>query len=409
MDPIQAHATQEFIKDYYGLSDDGSNKPPVKRRLRSGGGCTIPIRRRAKYGTRKEIASVNNRKKASLGTWLNSGSWTVAPTIGAVGNILGAGLSSLGLGLGSKYLWKNAGQAGNLLANAYGQLQGVNMSDVFGDNARASFNTGFYMPTVRRPRVNINPQLEKAAREATLQTRGINSNTLSSAGRLKRSAMTNASLNEIRSQLYADQANREEQIKQENNQAINEAGKTNAGLIMDYLKDYTSQRADLAKFNANVANERILGAAEARANAIQSQGQISAQAMQGIGNAFGSAFSQSALGFANAYNNKLTREHEFDMAMMGATPEARANYYANSKSISDSDAVSKANEYIRIAESTTNPLIREQYIGYANQILSARGKDLYQSPNSQNNSNDIADSMLNTNIMGNKKWGWYIY
>ena len=409
MDPIQAHATQEFIKRYYGLSDDGSNKTPVKRRLRSGGGCIIPIRRRAKYGTRKEIASINNRKKASLGTWLNSDSWTVAPTIGAVGNILGAGLSSLGLGLGSKYLWKRAGQAGDLLANAYGQLQGVNMSDVFGDNARASFNTGFYMPTVRRPRVNISPQLEKAAREATLQTRGINSNTLSSAGRLKRSAMTNASLNEIRSQLYADQANREEQIKQENNQAINEAGKTNAGLIMDYLKDYTSQRADLAKFNANVANERILGAAEARANAMQSQGQISAQAMQGIGNAFGSAFSQSALGFANAYNNKLTREHEFDMAMMGATPEARANYYANSKSVSDNDAVSKANEYIRIAESTTNPLIRDQYIGYANQILSARGKDLYQSPNSQNDSNNISDSILNNNIMGNRKWGWYIY
>lgn len=322
MDPIQAHATQEFIKDYYGLSDDGSNKTPVKRRLRSGGGCIIPIRRRAKNGTRKEIASVTNRKKASLGTWLKSGSWTVAPTIGAVGNILGAGLSSLGLGLGSSYLGRRVGQAGDLLANAYGQLQGVNMSDVFGDNARASFNTGFYMPAVRSSYVNVNPQIEKASRDNRLQLRGINSNTLSSAARLQRSGMSNAALDETRSKYFADKANREEQIKQTNLDAINEAGKTNAGLSIEYLKDFSAQRADLAKFNANIANERILGAAEARANAMQSRGQIGAQMMQGIGNAFGSALAQSAAGYSKAYSNKLRYDNELRQAMLKADDES---------------------------------------------------------------------------------------
>ena len=366
MDPIQAHATQEFIKRYYGLSDDGSTKTPVKRRLRSGGGCTIPIRRRAKNGTRKEIASINNRKKASLGTWLNSGSWTVAPTINAVGNFLGAGLSSLGLGLGSSYLGRRVGQAGDLLANAYGQLQGVNMSDVFGDNARASFNTGFYMPTVRRPRVNANPQLEKAARDARLQNLGINNNTLSSAGRIKRSAMTNASLDEIRSKIYADTANREEQIKQENNQAINEAGQTNAGLMMQYLRDNTSQRADLAKFNANVANERILGAAEARANTLQQLGQIGAQMRQGIGNAFGSAFSQSALGYANAYNDKLVRENELNMAMLKATPTGLANWYGIQ---SDEAAYNYFTSLGEQLQNTTDPDARAAIMNQMNAIL----------------------------------------
>ena len=322
MDPIQAHATQEFIKEYYGLSDDGSNKPPVKRRLRSGGGCTIPIRRRAKNGTRKEIASVTNRKKASLGSWLKSGSWTVAPTIGAVGNILGAGLSSLGLGLGSSYLGRRVGQAGDLLANAYGQLQGVKISDVFGDNARASFNTGFYMPAVRSSYVNVNPQIEKASRDNRLQLRGINSNTLSSAARLQRSGMSNAALDETRSKYFADKANREEQIKQANLDAINEAGKTNAGLSIEYLKDFSAQRADLAKFNANIANERILGAAEARANAMQTRGQIGAQAMQGIGNAFGSALAQSAAGYSKAYSNKLRYDNELRQAMLKADDES---------------------------------------------------------------------------------------
>ena len=373
MDPMQAHATQEFIKDYYGLSDDGSNKPPVKKRLRSGGGCIIPIRHRAKNGTRKEIASINNRKKASMGTWLKSGNWAVAPTIGAIGNFLGAGLSSLGLGLGSSYLGKRVGQAGDLLANAYGQLQGVNLSDVFGDNARASFNTGFYMPTVRRPRVNANPQLEKAARDARLQNAGINNNTLSSAGRLKRSAMTNAALDETRSRIYADTANREEQIKQENNQAINEAGQTNAGLMMQYLRDYTSQRADLAKFNANVANERILGAAEARAGAMQTRGQIGAQAMQGIGNAFGSAFSQSALGFANAYNSKLVRDNDLAKVMIGAGPEGMANYYTRFGS--DQEAEDYMLNLAEQARNTTDPDRRAELFYRINNIINMRFRD----------------------------------
>lgn len=373
MDPIQAHATQEFIKDYYGLSDDGSNKTPVKRRLRSGGGCIIPIRRRAKNGTRKEIASINNRKKASLGTWLNSGSWTVAPTIGAVGNILGAGLYSLGLGLGSSYLGRRVGQAGDLLANAYGQLKGVNMSDVFGDNARASFNTGFYMPAVRSSYVNVNPQIEKASRDNRLQLRGINSNTLSSAARLQRSGMSNAALDETRSKYFANKANREEQIKQANLDAINEAGKTNAGLSIEYLEDFSAQRADLAKFNANVANERILGAAEARAGAMQSRGQIGAQAMQGIGNALGSAFSQSALGFANAYNSKLVRDNDLAKVMIGAGPEGMANYYTRFGS--DKEAEDYMLNLAEQARNTTDPDRRAELFYRINNIINMRFRD----------------------------------
>lgn len=381
MDPIQAHATQEFIKNYYGLSDDGSNKPPVKRRLRSGGGCTIPIRHRAKNGTRKEIASINNRKKASMGTWLKSGSWTVAPTISAAGNLLGAGLSSLGLGLGSAYLGRRVGQAGDLLASAYGQLQGVNMSDVFGDNAKANFSIGQYMPALRTSYFNANPQLAQVARDARRQTRAVNSNTLSSAARLSRTNLANVTADDAKSKIYADKANREEQIKQANNQAINEAAAHNAQLMIDMNKNYAATRADLAKFNANVANERILGAAEARADAMQTRGQIGAQAMQGIGSAFGSALSQSALGFANALQTKSTREHEMDLAMLGATEEGTVNYYANSKYIDDDAASQKAFDYIERARNTIDEKLKARLIGYANTILGARGFSLVNNDN----------------------------
>lgn len=379
MDPIQAHATQEFIKNYYGLSDDGSNKTPVKRRLRSSSGCIIPIRRRAKNGTRKEIASINNRKKASFGTWLKSGSWTVAPTISAVGNVLGAGLSSLGLGLGSSYLGRRVGQAGDLLANAYGQLQGVNMSDVFGDNAKANFSIGQYMPALRTSYFNANPQLAQVARDARRQTRAVNSNTLSSAARLSRTNLANVTADDARSKIYADKANREEQIKQANNQAINEAAAHNAQLMIDMNKNYAATRADLAKFNANVANERILGAAEARAGAMQTQGQIGAQMRQGIGSAFGSALSQSGLGFANAYNSKLVRDHELAMSMTKMNDSQMATYLGNPMNGSTEEAKQKLAEYINAADNAWtngNTTVRDEYLLYATKIARRLGLEL---------------------------------
>lgn len=423
MDPMQAYAMQEYIKQAYGISDDGeSNTPPVKRNLRFTNGI-------AKNGTslKRQGKATNNRHKARVGYgrrfynwfapddlngndaygtewdggskgevvvtaptpskwskwWGNLGNklgntinnpknWWVAPTISAAGNLLGAGINALGVGLGSKYLTNAINERSRILSNAYGNLKGVDMSAVFGDKASLNFNKGLYMPALRAARVYDRPQLQRVEQDRLQQANAIRNNTGSSAAMLNRLASTNATANQRRGEIYANTANAQEQIKQANNQAINEAGQANAQLMMQYLKDYTSQKADLAKFNANIENEKIIGAAEAQASGINDIGQIGSQARLGITSAFGNALAQSGLGFANALNARNTYQNNIDVALLGATPDSKVDYYA-SDSVDFNTAYDVANKYLDKAKAANSILDRKKYLEWANSIRIGHG------------------------------------
>ena len=234
-----------------------------------------------------------------------------------------------------------------------------------------SFSKGHYMPVVRSSYYNANPELEGVNRATRTQTNAVNNNTLSSAARLSRNNLANTAAFDAKSKIYADKANKEEQVKQANISAINEAGASNAQLDIESIKNLTAVKADLAKYNANVANERILGAAEAEANALMQQGQIRGNMWQGIGNALGSAFTQSGLGFANAYNSKLTRDNELNMALLGATEEGMVRMYSNPNStiVNRNDALAKGWEYVERAKNASDANLRNKYIAWANSIF----------------------------------------
>lgn len=364
MSPNDVAAIQETYKAIDGIDSEGNNTSPVKRRLTSAGKTT-----------RQQINSLKNRHKYDIGGW-----W-LSPTISGVGNLLGAGLSALGIGTASNYLSKRVGEAGDILANAYGQLKGVSMEDVFGPNAngKLSFSLGHYLPVIRSSYYNANPELAQVDKDARRQTLAVNRNTLSSAARLSRTNLANTFAQDARSKIYADKANREEQIKQANVAAINEAAAHNAQLDIEMNKQFYGTKADLAKFNANIENEKILGAAETRANTLQQLGQIGANKRQGIAGAFGNAISQSALGFANAYNNKLTREHELAMAMTKMDDSQMATYLGNPMNGSTEEARRKLAEYINAADTAWtngNTRVRDEYLLYATKIARRLGLEL---------------------------------
>lgn len=366
----EAHAIQEYYKAIDGIDSEGKKISPVKRK-RAALGLTLPnnVHNTLKNGgsVKKQIVSLNNRRKFAGG-----GQWWLSPTISGIGNIAGAGLSALGIGFGSNYLSDRVSKAGDILANAYGQLKGVDFSSVFGDKGSAEFSRGLYMPAVRSSYYSADPWLEEVHRNTRLAQRATKNNTNSSSAQLNRIASTNANEGVETSKIYSTKQNWEEEIKQKNNQAINEAGQANAQLIMQYLKDYTAQKADLAKFNANIENEKILGAAETRANTLQQLGQIGANKRQGIAGAFGSALAQTGLGFANAYNDKLTRDFELDLAKLGATQEGLTSWYANSNYVSDEQAYAYAQRLLNSAKLSSGEA-REKAIQSANFILSSRG------------------------------------
>lgn len=380
MSPQDVAAIQETYKAIDGIDSEGNNTTPVKRRLRNGGTTT-----------KQTIASLKNRHRYATG-----GNWWLSPTISGVGNLLGAGLASWGIGSGSKYLSNRIGEAGDILANAYGQLKGVEMDDVFGANAngKLSFSLGHYLPVIRSSYYNANPELAQVDRDVRRQNNAVNNNTLSSAARLSRTNLANAAAQDARSKIYAEKANREEQIKQQNVQAINEAAAHNAQLDIEMNKNFFGTKADLAKFNANVANERILGAAEARADALSQQGAIGAQSRQGIANAWGSAISQTGLGFANAYNNKVTRDHELAMARMSATPTGQLTYWSD-ESTPIEGARQQIEQWRAAAENASTQSSKDYFNGLADQLEAARFKNRVKNPSKFNNGLDKIQTLLN--------------
>lgn len=398
MHPLTAYNIQENNKRMYGMDYNFAYISPVENNMYMalGGNASynplayndminlynggmnasmlpsiVPVDKRTmKNGgsTKAKLESFKRRNKAALG-------WAFAPSLGAAGNVLGAGISNWLINGAYKGLNQNIGQAGDILARAYENLQGVDMNTVFGSNAKAkaSFNMGHYMPVVRSTKINDNPQIARIDSDNRRQLRSIINNTGSSAAVLNRQANANAMAADRRSQVYADTANREEQIKQANNQAINEAGAHNAQIDIEGLRNYMGTIADIAKFNANVRNESILGAAQARADSLMSQGQTRATAKQSIGNAWASALSQSGLGFGNAANAKLTRDADIAKAMLSSTSSGRDTYMATMANAKDADAyiVGLAKQ----ANIETDPTVRTELVRRLNKVLTARGSE----------------------------------
>ncbi len=242
--------------------------------------------------------------------------------IGALGNLGGAWLTSWGANRASKYLAKAYTDAGNILGDAYDKLTGVDISSI----NRDMFRNQHYMPVVRSSNFNVNPQIEDTKREFNRLMRATNAGTLSSAARLSRLGLGTAAMGDQLSKIYADKYNKEEAIKQQTNQSINEAAARNAELDVQSSRDFTKHYVDLLKYNADIANERITGRAQALSDALMGSATTIANARQAIGQSWGNAVDKTAQGFSNALMTDAAQNLELDIARMSATREGELSY-----------------------------------------------------------------------------------
>lgn len=323
--PMDAFQIQEFLKGQKGLNDDGTRKPtaydtdyipssPVEgmyagqarqgKRVslkRCGGRAkaftgmglytqnpivpfssdlTPSYYTGAKYKSNPKYGSKNNR----FDNW--AGNYTGA-VYNAIGNFGGAGLTMLGNMLAGNQMAKAYTQAGNILSNAYSNMTGISMDELKRDDYAAPHT----LAVVRNPNTNINPQLERIRRNADYEQREINRNTLSSAARQQRLAATNDRMLQRVGEQYAYKQNADEQVKQQNAQAITATAQANADRDVQARKNYGDQRLQLLQYNNNIANQRLLGMAQAQSDALGQAAVSRASALQsGIG-AFGSALS----------------------------------------------------------------------------------------------------------------------
>lgn len=239
-----------------------------------------------------------------------------------LGNLGGAWLTSWGANRASKYLSKAYTDSADILANAYDRLQGVDMSSL----KREDFAGAHYMPVVQSVYQNVNPQLENTNREFRRLMRATNAGTLSTAARLSRQAGANSAAAEQRSAIYADQANREAQARLQNTQMINEAAAKNAEMDIQASRDFTNHYVDLLKYNADIANERITGRAQAIADGMLGAAGARGTAAQATGQAWGAAIQGAGQAFGNAIAVDTAQRNELDIARMTATRRGELSY-----------------------------------------------------------------------------------
>jgi hypothetical protein len=347
MNPQYAFDIQQQLKAIYGINDDGSkiDKSSYKQMAKCGGHYKL------KCGGR--IKRVNG------GFWQNH----AGATYNAVGNLLGAGITAIGNGIAGRKLSNAYNNAGNILADAYSQMHGIDLSEI----SKSDYTPAHVMAIVSNADTNINPQLERIRRDAAAQTKQVNNSTMSSAARQQRLAGINDRSLQRATEQYAYKQNEDQKIQQANAERIQQASATNAQLDSQANQEYAKSRLALMQYNNDIENSKIAGAAQARADAMTQSSTASATAWQNSMNAIGSAIANTGQGFASSYEAIRKSNDDFanTYAGLGNEQQVKAallryertgddsyiNSLLNSNMISDSERVAlnraKANK-IRI-------------------------------------------------------------
>lgn len=340
MHPQDAFDVQQQIKAIYGINDDGSktNKSSYKQV--------------AKYGGHRRLKCGGRIKKGNGGFWQNY----AGATYNAAGNLLGAGITAIGNGIAGRKLSNAYNNAGNILADAYSQMHGIDLSEI----NRSDYTPAHVMAAVSNADTNINPQLERIRRDAAAQSKQVNNSTMSSAARQQRLAGINDRSLQRASEQYAYKQNEDQKIQQANAERIQQASAANAQLDAQANQEYAKSKLALMQYNNDIENSKIAGAAQARADAMTQSSAASATAWQNSMNAIGSAIANTGQGFASSYEAIRKSDDDFanTYAGLGNEQQVKAallryertgddsyiNSLLNSNAISDSEraALNKA-------------------------------------------------------------------
>lgn len=246
-----------------------------------------------------------------------------ALAVSTAANLAGAVTNHIGNLMGQHRLSDAYNKAANTMTDAYNSLRQI---DANGLLDYSQFRGAMYLPAIRSANVNVNPQLQDINRANLRQQRSINNNTLSSAARLNRSAFFENSSQDARSKVYADQANREEDIKQKNNQMINQASAANVQSQNELRKSLANLRLELAKYNNDIANERILGAANAQSQMGINTASAKANAYNATSQSFANALNTIGNNYYGAWQTQYKADQELQRALAGADSSARLQY-----------------------------------------------------------------------------------
>lgn len=333
MHPQDAFDTQQQIKAIYGINDDGSKSNNLPRREALIGlnhviqypfvdntidNATVATVYNQNNNNNNQVFKCGGHRRLKCGGRVkkgNGGFWQnyTGATYNAVGNLLGTGISAIGNGIAGHKLSNAYNTAGNILADAYSQMHGIDLSEI----SRSDYAPAHVMAAVSNADTNINPQLERIRRDAASQAKQVNNSTMSSAARQQRLAGINDRSLQRASEQYAYKQNKDQDIQQANAYRIQQASAANAQLDAQANQEYAKYKLALMQYNNDIENSKIAGAAQARADAMTQSSTASATTWQKSMNAIGSAIANTGQGFASSYDAIRKSDDDFSKTYAG--------------------------------------------------------------------------------------------
>lgn len=327
LDPMIAFYIQEGIKNKYNIPDSGEKaKHSVNRNTNAYGGASdinitpdlsldflAPVATGIVAGTRDtnqakngtSLKNSNTRKKLEGGGY--SGAWW-----NAVGNLAGAGINWLGNSIGGKKLSNAYSDASDTLANAFNSLKTINLNDI----KREDYAAAHAMAALQAPIINTGA--EKAAAERSLQRNlnTINRGTSSAAAAQDRIAKAEIDYNDKISGIESNANRLKQGIIQNNMNRITQVSSENANRDTAANQAYANAKLNVMQYNNAIENQRIMGAAQAKADGLTQSATAIANSRTATANSFANALTNTASGFVNAYDTN--QKNKFDLATSSA-------------------------------------------------------------------------------------------
>lgn len=274
-------------------------------------------------------------------------------TYNAAGNLLGAGISTWGNMWAANRLGKAYREAGDILADAYSKMHGIDMSELKMEDYAAPHTLAVIRDSNN---ISYDPQRERIRRNTASERREINRGTLSSAARQQRLSASNDRMLQRISEVDATENNAREQIRQGNAERITQTAQENANRDAQARRDFGAQRMSLLQYNNDIENTKITGMAQARADALAQSSTAHAQGLQSSMSAIGSALTASGNAFGRAYEMKVENQNQLDAIMSGLDPKTASSRILD---MSPKEAQAYYNRYIKSTDPNLRAIARE--------------------------------------------------
>lgn len=387
MNPREAFIIQEMNKETLGVNDDGSKAKYGGRchKLKYGGrpkaymGMNmfgVPVGRIVGGGSSTIGIGLNPNSSSPVGSNTSNNSNTrsggmggyTGAIVGAGANLIGAGLNWLGNHFAGRKMARANQQAGDIIANAYNNLKTIDM-DFVDKKLGLSEEAPQVLAAIRDPHIITKPMEERINRDARYERRMVNDTTMSSAARQQRLAAINDRGQQRLGELAANANAQREAVLDKNMEAINQASMANVNSKIQWQRDNNALRLDLAKYNNDIENTKITGAAQAQADAIMGASQARSSATLAGWSGLGQALTSGAAGFASTYDGLRQERQNWLDVMAGATNEGQINAaIGRNDKIGRDYAYQQYRSYMAIlAQDPTNKVARE----YANRLKAA--------------------------------------